>query len=146
MLTNDTGRQSEAPPLRLNIARDSSTGAHMKPHSHALFYQPREKAPRRLPSRVFVCVAVSGVFLIQHDRACSLRGPFIPPVEMKCNGADSIRTPPPRETRRIKSHQIPQSLPSIHCCLGVGRGGMKQRRLIHLAPWRAYAHTNRDGV
>lgn len=64
-------------------------------------------------------------------RSLPLR-PLIPPVEMKCNGADSIRALPPRETRRIKSHQIPQSLPSIHCCLVVGRE-IKQWRLIHLA-------------
>lgn len=32
---------------------------------------------------------------------------LIPPVEMKCNGADSIRALPPRETRRIKSRRNP---------------------------------------
>lgn len=64
-------------------------------------------------------------------RSLPLR-PLIPPVEMKCNGADSIRALPPRETRRIKSHRIPQSLPGIHCCLVVGRE-IKQWWLIHLA-------------
>lgn len=44
------------------------------------------------------------------------RGLLTPPVQMKCNGADSIRAPPPREKHRIESRQIPQSLPSIQCC------------------------------
>lgn len=76
-------------------------------------------------------------------RSLPLR-PLIPPVEMKCNGADSIRAQPPREARRIKSHQIPQSLPSIHCCLVVGRE-IKQWRLIHLTHCKLVL-TEREGV
>lgn len=83
--------------------------------------------------RLFVCLHCCFWCVCDTTRPRSLPlRPLIPQVEMKCNGADSIRALPPRETRRIKSHQIPQSLPSIHCCLVVGRE-IKQWWLIHLA-------------
>lgn len=70
---------------------------------------------------LFVRVAVSGVCDTTGLRSLPLR-PLIPPIQMKCNGANSIRALPPRETCRIRSHQIPQSLPSIHSCLVAGMG------------------------
>lgn len=104
------------------------TSEHTDTHTHNLI--SLWKAARRLLSvclrRCFWCVCDT-----TRPRSLSLR-PLIPPVEMKCNGVDSIRALPPRETRRIKSQQIPQSLPRIHCCLVVGRE-IKQWWLIHLA-------------
>lgn len=93
-----------------------------------------------------VCVAVSGVFAIQQHRYRSLRGRLrIPPVEMKCNVADSIRALPRREKRRESNHcKTPPRLPSIHCCLVVWME-VKQWRLIHLVDFsegrRVIQHT-----
>lgn len=83
---------------------------------------------------LFVCLRCCFWCVCDTTRPCSLPlRPLIPPVEMKCNGADSIRRVlPPREMQRIKSHQIPVRLPSIRCCLVDGRE-IKQWWLIHLA-------------
>lgn len=67
-----------------------------------------DKAAKRLLFVcLFVCTAVSAVFVVQHSIFHPLWGTLIPPVEMKCNGADSIRALAPREMRRIKSRRNP---------------------------------------
>lgn len=100
-------------------------------HTHTSSYQPIKSC--KVSTCRFVCARCRFCCVCDttRPRVLPLR-PLIPPVEMKCNGADSIRAPPPRKMWRIKSRQIPRSLPSIHCCLVVGRG-IKQWLLIHLA-------------
>jgi len=113
-----------------NACTRASTRANTHTHTHTTL-STREKLQG--DCCLFVCLRRCFWCVCDTTRPRSLPlRPLIPPVEMKCNGADSIRALPPREMQRIKSHQIPQSFPSIHCCLVVGRG-IKQWRLIHLA-------------
>lgn len=87
------------------VQKHAHRQTHVRAHTHTQSYQP-VKSCEATAVCLFVCVAVSGVFVIQHDRARSLWGPLIPLVEMKCNGADSIRALPPREkkTKRRESN------------------------------------------
>lgn len=101
---------------------------HTQQHRHTMLNECRStrtllSASKKLQGDgcLFVRVVVSGVCDTTGPLSLPLR-PLIPPIQMKCNGANSIRALPPQETCRIRSHQIPQSLPSIHSCLVAGRG------------------------
>jgi len=92
-------------------------------HTQSTWRQTHTASHQQRHRCLFVCLRRSFWCVCDTTRLPSLSPrPLIPLVEMKCNGADSIRALPPWETRRIKSHQIPWSLPSIHCCLVDGRG------------------------
>ena len=120
--------------------------AHRQTHvcAHTQSYQP-VKSCEATAVCLFVCVAVSGVFVIQHDRARSLWGPLIPLVEMKCNGADSIRALPPQEkkTKKNGENQITPnpSEPSQHSLLPFSWEGKTTMGANSLGSLHAYSHT-----
>lgn len=75
------------------------------------------------------CLVVSAdvcvVFVVQQDAAAaavsSPRGLLIPPAQMKCNGVDSIRAPPPQENTQNRITTNPSELSQHSLLLQPGR-------------------------
>ncbi len=117
--------------------------AHKQTHTHThtlthCLISLRKAARRRLS----VCLSALLFFWCVCDttrpRSLPLR-PLIPPVEMKCNGADSIRALPPRETQRNQITPNP-SEPSQHSVLLCSWEGNKTMVANSLGSLCTYTH------